>query len=50
LQTADRWYEVYGGFDYRALYNEIVDYFEDVPTPAAKKHAQELLAWWTTSV
>jgi hypothetical protein len=50
LQTAERWYEIYGGFDYHALYNEIVDYFEDVPTPAAKKRAQNLMDWWTMYV
>ncbi|KIM37371.1 hypothetical protein M413DRAFT_31063 [Hebeloma cylindrosporum] len=50
LQTAERWYEIYGGFDYCVLYNEIVDYFEDVPTPAAKKRAQDLMNWWTAKV
>ncbi|KAF8156768.1 hypothetical protein B0H34DRAFT_798148 [Crassisporium funariophilum] len=50
LQTAERWFEIYGGFDYRALYNEIVDYFEDVPTPAAKERAQNLMDWWTIRV
>ena len=41
---------VYGGFDYLGLYNYVVDFFENTPGPAAKKHAQELLNWWSTWV
>jgi len=47
LQTAERWYEIYGGFDYRGLYNYIVDFFEDVQESPAKKRAQDLLNWWS---
>ncbi|KAF8958643.1 hypothetical protein BDZ97DRAFT_1668205, partial [Flammula alnicola] len=47
LQTADRWLEIYGGFDYRGLYNYIINFFEDVHEPATKKHAQDLLNWWS---
>ena len=47
LQTAERWCEIYGGFDYRGLYNYIVDFFEDVPEGPAKKRAQDLLKWWS---
>ena len=47
LQTAGSWTPVYGGFDYRGLYDYVVDFFEDTPGPAAKKRAQELLTWWT---
>jgi len=47
LQTAGSWTPVYGGFDYRGLYDYVVDFFEDTPGPAAKKQAQELLNWWT---
>jgi hypothetical protein len=47
LQTAERWYEIYGGFDYRGLYNYIVDFFEDVQERPAKKRAQDLLNWWS---
>lgn len=28
LQTAERWCEIYGGFDYRGLYNYIVDFLK----------------------
>jgi hypothetical protein len=48
LQTAERWYEIYGGFDYRGLYNYIIDFFEDVQDGPAKKRAQDLLKWWSS--
>jgi uncharacterized protein DUF6698 len=47
LQTATSWARFYGGFDYRGLYNYIVDVFEDTPGPAAKRRAKELLHWWS---
>jgi hypothetical protein len=34
-------------FDYRGLYNYIVDFFEDVQDGPAKKRAQDLLKWWS---
>ena len=48
LQTAERWSEIYGGFDYRGLYNYIVDFFEDLQGGPAKQRAQDLLKWWTS--
>jgi len=50
LQTAGSWAATYGGFDYKGLYNYIVDVFEDVPGPAAKKRAQDLLNWWSKKI
>ena len=47
LQTAAAWTVVYGGFDYRGLYNYVVDFFDDVPGPAAKKRSKDLLDWWS---
>ncbi|KJA27916.1 hypothetical protein HYPSUDRAFT_130887, partial [Hypholoma sublateritium FD-334 SS-4] len=47
LQTAASWASVYGGFDYQGLSNYIVDFFEDAPGLVAKKHAKELLEWWS---
>ena len=47
LQTAGSWTAIYGGFDYKGLYNYIIDVFEDAPGPAAKKRAQDLLNWWS---
>ncbi|KAF9475565.1 hypothetical protein BDN70DRAFT_883565 [Pholiota conissans] len=50
LQASENWSEILGGFDYRAFYNYIVDFFEDVDEPAAKKRAQALLSWWSTRI
>ena len=47
LQTAALWAPVYGGFDYRGLYNYVVDFFEDAPGPSAKKRSKDLLDWWS---
>jgi len=47
LQTSERWDEQYGGFDYRGLYNYVIDFFEDVDDDdETKKRAKELLKWW----
>ena len=47
LQTASSWAQFYGGFDYKGLFNYIIDVFEDIPGPAAKKRAKDLLNWWS---
>ncbi|KAF9039168.1 hypothetical protein BJ165DRAFT_1407392 [Panaeolus papilionaceus] len=45
------WVETYNGFEYRALWEYIVDYFEDTEDDEeAKARAQELLAWWNKQV
>lgn len=48
LQTGATWTPVFEGFNYVGLYNYVVDFFEDIPGPAAKERTQELLNWWTT--
>lgn len=47
LQTATSWAPIYGGFDYRGLYNYVVDFFDDAPGPEAKKRSKDLLDWWS---
>ncbi|KJA13449.1 hypothetical protein HYPSUDRAFT_151576, partial [Hypholoma sublateritium FD-334 SS-4] len=47
LQTATSWAAIYGGFDYRGLYNYVVDFFDDAPGPEAKKRSKDLLDWWS---
>ena len=37
-------------FNYKAVYNSIVDYFEVTPGPAAKAIINELLVWWDKCV
>ncbi|KAI6143765.1 hypothetical protein BKA82DRAFT_4331182 [Pisolithus tinctorius] len=46
LSSANTWHNVDGNFDYSQFYNAILDFFEDLPGPAAKKRVDELLAWW----
>lgn len=47
LSNANAWNENDGCFNYVTFYNNIVDFFEIAPGPAARLHIQELLAWWT---
>ncbi|KAG0698358.1 hypothetical protein DFH29DRAFT_1002870 [Suillus ampliporus] len=35
-------------FDYQIFWDNIVDFFEDVPGPAAQARVKELLEWWTS--
>ncbi|KAI6151179.1 hypothetical protein BKA82DRAFT_4013723 [Pisolithus tinctorius] len=46
LSSTNTWHNVDGDFDYSQFYNAILDFFEDLPGPAAKKRVDELLAWW----
>lgn len=39
-----------GDFDYQIFWNNIVDFFEDAPGPAARARVNELLEWWTRQV
>jgi hypothetical protein len=36
-----------GDFDYHLFWNNVVDFFEDAPGPAAQARVRELLEWWT---
>jgi hypothetical protein len=47
LSNASAWHEIDGCFSYINFYNNIVDFFELTPGPAAQKRARELLAWWS---
>ncbi|KAF8184850.1 hypothetical protein BJ912DRAFT_1060825 [Pholiota molesta] len=46
LTDATQWVEVYGQFNFRALYAFIVDFFEDSAGPAAAARTASLLKWW----
>ena len=48
LSSATSWNKTDGCFSYPIFYNNIVDFFENTPGPAADVHIQELLSWWTT--
>jgi len=50
LSSAEQWSEVHEGFDYRAFYYFIIDFFEDVEGAEARKRSQQLLKWWNEYV
>lgn len=47
LSSVSSWRTVDGDFDYEAFWNNIVDFFEDVPGPVARRRVDKLLEWWT---
>ncbi|KAG2750203.1 hypothetical protein P692DRAFT_20734280 [Suillus brevipes Sb2] len=50
LSNVSSWRTVDGDFDYEAFWNNIVDFFEDVPGPVARKRMEKLLEWWTRKI
>ncbi|KAG2747685.1 hypothetical protein P692DRAFT_20737382 [Suillus brevipes Sb2] len=50
LSNISSWRTVDGDFDYQIFWDNIVDFFEDPPGPAARARVEELLEWWTRSV
>ncbi|KAG2737514.1 hypothetical protein P692DRAFT_201733086 [Suillus brevipes Sb2] len=50
LSSVSSWRAVDGDFDYEAFWNNIVDYFEDVPGPVTRRKVETLLEWWTRKI
>ncbi|KAG1839593.1 hypothetical protein C8R48DRAFT_621548 [Suillus tomentosus] len=50
LSSITSWRAVDGDFDYNTCWNNVVDFFEDSPGPAARLRVKELLEWWTQLV
>ncbi|KAG1727199.1 hypothetical protein EDD22DRAFT_961293 [Suillus occidentalis] len=50
LSSISSWRTVDGDFDYEAFWNNIVDFFEDVPGPVAQRRVDKLLEWWTRKI
>ncbi|KAG1764416.1 hypothetical protein EDD22DRAFT_951670 [Suillus occidentalis] len=50
LSSITSWRAVDGDFDYHLFWNNVVDFFEDAPGPAAQARVRELLEWWTRKV
>ncbi|KAG2111769.1 hypothetical protein BD769DRAFT_1364866 [Suillus cothurnatus] len=50
LSSVSSWRTVDGDFDYEVFWNNIVDFFEDVPGPATKRKVDKLLEWWTRKI
>ncbi|KAG1779364.1 hypothetical protein EV702DRAFT_1195327 [Suillus placidus] len=50
LSNLTSWRTVDGDFNYHIFWNNIVDFFEDAPGPAAQTQVNKLLKWWTRKV
>ncbi|KAG2105141.1 hypothetical protein BD769DRAFT_1676071 [Suillus cothurnatus] len=50
LSSVTSWRTVDGDFDYEIFWNNIVDFFEDVPGPVTRCRVTKLLEWWTRKV
>ncbi|KAG1831840.1 hypothetical protein EV424DRAFT_1313903 [Suillus variegatus] len=50
LSGVTSWRSVDGDFDYEIFWNNVVDFFEDVPGPATQRRMAQLLEWWTRKV
>ncbi|KAG2122365.1 uncharacterized protein EDB93DRAFT_1050063, partial [Suillus bovinus] len=50
LSNISSWRTIYGDFDYEAFWNNVVDFFKDLPGPVAQSRVNQLLEWWTRKV
>ncbi|KAG2129395.1 hypothetical protein BD769DRAFT_1356194 [Suillus cothurnatus] len=50
LSSVSSWRTVDGDFDYEAFWNNIVDFFEDIPGPVTQRRMDKLLEWWTRKI
>ncbi|KAG2080188.1 hypothetical protein BD769DRAFT_1685226 [Suillus cothurnatus] len=50
LSSISSWRTINGDFNYEAFWNNIVDFFENLPGPAAQHRVAKLLEWWTRKI
>ncbi|KAG1897428.1 uncharacterized protein F5891DRAFT_957202 [Suillus fuscotomentosus] len=50
LSSVSSWHTVNGDFDYEGFWNNIVDFFEEVPGPVVQCRVSKLLEWWTRKI
>ncbi|KAJ3560614.1 hypothetical protein NP233_g10720 [Leucocoprinus birnbaumii] len=50
LTDAVQWTECHNGFDFRAFYEFLVDYFEEPQDASSRRHVNALLQYWNKSV
>ncbi|KAG1720163.1 uncharacterized protein EDB91DRAFT_1088934 [Suillus paluster] len=50
LSNMSSWHTVDGDFDYEGFWNNIVDFFEDIPGSITKHRVDKLLEWWTRKI
>ncbi|KAG2085142.1 hypothetical protein BD769DRAFT_1681782 [Suillus cothurnatus] len=48
--SVSSWRTIDGDFDYKVFWNNVVDFFEDVPGPVAQRRVTKLLEWWTRKI
>ncbi|KAG2336251.1 hypothetical protein BDR05DRAFT_896959, partial [Suillus weaverae] len=47
LSSVSSWRTMDGDFDYEVFWNNIMDFFEEVPGPVTRRKVDKLLEWWT---
>ncbi|KAG2131929.1 hypothetical protein BD769DRAFT_1666406 [Suillus cothurnatus] len=50
LSGITSWHTVEGDFNYEMFWNNVVDFFEDVPGLVAQCRVTQLLEWWTRKI
>ncbi|KAG1727335.1 hypothetical protein EDB19DRAFT_1943270 [Suillus lakei] len=50
LSNLSSWCTIDGHFDYEVFWNNIVDFFKDIPGPVAQHRVAKLLEWWTRKI
>ncbi|KAG1764183.1 hypothetical protein EV702DRAFT_982206 [Suillus placidus] len=50
LSRVTSWRTMDGDFNYEMFWNNIVDFFEDVPGPVPQRRVAQLLEWWTRKI
>ncbi|KAG2345175.1 hypothetical protein BDR05DRAFT_881081, partial [Suillus weaverae] len=50
LSNITSWHTIDGDFDYQIFWDNIMEFFEDPPGPAAQARVTALLEWWTRKV
>ncbi|KAG2152590.1 uncharacterized protein EDB93DRAFT_1249104 [Suillus bovinus] len=50
LSSVSSWCTMDGDFNYKVFWNNIVDFFEEVPGPVTRCKVEKLLEWWTRKI
>ncbi|KAG2030738.1 hypothetical protein BDR03DRAFT_877584 [Suillus americanus] len=50
LSSVSSWRTMDSDFNYEAFWNNIVDFFEDIPGPVTQRRMDKLLEWWTRKI
>ncbi|KAG1884292.1 hypothetical protein F4604DRAFT_1919418 [Suillus subluteus] len=50
LSSVSSWCTIDSDFDYEVFWNNVVDFFKDIPGPVAQRRVTKLLEWWTRKI